>query len=102
MGTALFEGTKEDAINYLTKYSGEPLNSRFKIFVEPEEAETAEDPEDLYPNLPDSPNTIRDKAHLEELLAAGLASPATRVTKESWAFIRQEVHRRYEERNKQK
>lgn len=99
MGTALFEGTREDVINYLTKYNGEPPNSRFKIFVEPEPA-LEEDPEDLCPNLPDSPNAIRDKAHLEELLAAGVASPASRVTKESWASIRQEVHRRWEEGNK--
>ena len=101
MATALFEGTKEDIINYLTKYSGEAPNGRFKVFIEPEPA-LPEDPEDLCPNLPDSPNAIRDKAHLEELLAAGLASPATRVTKESWAFVRQEAQRRYEERNKQK
>ncbi len=101
MTTALFEGTKEDVINYLTKYSGDAPNERFKVFMEPDDALT-EDPEDLCPDLPDSPNAIRDKAHLEELLAAGLASPASRVTKEDWASIRQEVHRRYEERNKQK
>ena len=101
MTPVVIEGTKQDIINYINGYQIEPPNGRWRVSIEPETA-FAEDEEDLCPNLPDSPNAIRDKAHLEELLAAGLASPASRVTKEDWASIRQEVHRRYEERNKQK
>ena len=101
MAMALFEGTKEDVINYLTKYSGDAPNERFKVFIEPEPALT-EDEEDLYPNLPAPPFTVRDRAHLFELLDAGLASPTERVTEEYWEDIRCEVQRRDDERKKQK
>ena len=97
MTTVLFEGSPKEALDYLTKNEGAYPAMRLRIIAEPET-----DEEDLAAGLPDSPNTVRDRAHLFELLDAGLASPTEPVTKEDWAFIRSEVQRRYDERNKAK
>ena len=101
MANVLFEGTEEDIINYLTEHKGNYPNVRLQVSVKPEPALT-EDEEDLYPNLPDPPNTVRDRAHLFELLDAGIASPTERVTEEYWEDIRCEVQRRDDKRNTQK
>ncbi len=50
--------------------------------------------EDLSADLPDPPNTVRDHAHLVELLLAGLNGPMQEVTDETWERKRLEVHRR--------
>lgn len=53
------------------------------------------DAEDLTDNLPDPPNTVRNMAHLEQLLLEGLASATHEVTEETWEEMRREVRRRH-------
>lgn len=54
--------------------------------------------EDFSDNLPDPPTTIHDRAHLEQLLLTGLASPARELTDADW----QELHRRAQDRLERK
>lgn len=50
--------------------------------------------------LPDPPATIRDKAHLEALLAEGLDSgEGTPMTDQNWNDIRQDVRARHAQRH---
>ena len=44
------------------------------------------------------PNSVRDLAHLEELLPASVDSPTHPVTDQVWQSIRQEVRRRHSSR----
>jgi hypothetical protein len=53
---------------------------------------------DFFPN---PPVTIRDKAHLEELLLEGLCSSDEEVTEQDWIDIRREVRERLAARNQQ-
>lgn len=56
--------------------------------------------EDLIPDLPVPPNTVRDEAHLVELLLEGLNGARHEVTEETWEWKRQEVRRRHAARNR--
>lgn len=89
----IFEGTTEDIAKLLQH--GAFAGSKLKLIVNPAPIEEAEEEEDLSDSFPDPPNTIRDKAHLEELLLAGINSPTRRVTEQTWEETRQEVHRRH-------
>ena len=95
MATTLFRGTVEELINRQEEFTG-----KFVQVTDSPELELED--EDFYPNLPDPPFTVRDRAHLFELLDAGLASPTEPVTEEYWEDIRREVQNRRDERNKQK
>ena len=102
----VFEGTTEDIFKLLQ--NGAFAGSRLKLIVDPaplieqQEATDAGDEEDLSDSLPDPPFTVRDKAHLDELLLAGINSPTSEVTDASWEAIRQEVHRRHLAREQSK
>ncbi len=86
----VIEGTTEEVTALLRKtYAGRKV----RAFVEPEENITAD--------LPTPPDTIRDAAHLETLLLEGLASPAHKVTEETWDEIRHEVRQRHAARKTQ-
>ena len=51
-------------------------------------------------DFPAPPTTVRDQAHLEELLLAGLQSPKQKVTEATWEHIRQDVrHAETQEEN---
>ena len=81
----MIEGTTEEVTRQMQQsYAGQNL----RVFVEPEEAE------DLAADLPDPPDTIRDKAHLIELLKEGMQGELVAVRQEEWAEIREEVRRR--------
>lgn len=81
----LIEGITEDVTHQVQQhYAGQKL----RVYVEPEEAE------DLSAGLPDPPDTIRDKAHLLELLQEGMQGEPETLRQEEWAEIRQEVQRR--------
>ena len=58
------------------------------MFVELEEEEN------LAIGLPDPPDTIRDRAHLVELLQEGMNSPVPEFTEDTLEQMRQEVRRR--------
>ena len=89
----VIEGTSEEISKLLQ--SGAFAGQTLRVIVDPDE-------EDLSENLPDPPNTIRDAAHLEELLLAGIASPKHEVTEETWEHIRQEVRKRHAARQQPK
>ncbi len=81
----MIEGTTEDIASQLRQsYAGQ----RLRVFVEPE------DDADLTAGLPDPPNTIRDRAHLIELLRAGMNGEPRPITDHEWAELRQEVRDR--------
>lgn len=85
----IIEGTTEEIMVRLRENFP---SQKLKVFVEPED-------EDLGADLPAPINTVRDEAHLIELLLDGLNSPAQEVTDETWERRRQEVHRRHAARN---
>ena len=87
----IIEGTVEEITTVLAHgaYSGRKL----WVIVDPDEDESD--------TIPTPSNTIRDQAHLEELLLAGLASPKHEVTDETWKYIRQQVRERHGARNPQ-
>ena len=86
----VIEGTTEEVTALLRKtYAGRKV----RAFVEPEENLTAD--------LPDPHETLRDAAHLEQALLDGLASPAHKVTEETWDAIRREVRQRHAARKTQ-
>ena len=92
----VFEGTTEDIAKLLQ--NGAFAGSKLKLIVNPAPIEAIiedTEEEDLSDSYPDPPITIRDKAHLEELLLAGINSPTRRVTEQTWEETRQEVHRRH-------
>lgn len=79
----IIEGTAEEITRQLQQsYAGQKL----RVFVESEE-----DEEDLAAGIPDPPDTIRDKAHLIELLCEGMNSPTIPFTDDSLEQMRQEV-----------
>ena len=81
----MIEGTTEDVTHQIQQhYAGQKL----RVYVEPEEAE------DLTAELPDPPFTVRDKAHLIELLNEGMHGEPEILRQEEWAEIRREVRRR--------
>jgi hypothetical protein len=87
----MIEGTAEEITRQIQQdYSGQKL----RVFIEPEEVE------DLSAGIPDPPFAVRDPAHLEEFLLAGLDSPTRPFTDETTEQIRQEVHRRHAARQK--
>ena len=73
----IFEGTLEELFWRRNEFAG----LRLSVFATPQE--------EL--DLPAPPTTARDRAHLEELLLAGLQSPKQKVTEETWEHIQQEV-----------
>ena len=86
-----------------------PLSSREKLSIARRilteiEAEAplpeSEEAEDLAAGIPDPLFAVRDQAHLEELLLAGLDSPTRPFTDDTTEQIRQEVYRRYAARRK--
>jgi hypothetical protein len=81
----VIEGTTEEIVTLLQ--GGAFAGRKAKVIIEPAEEDFTED-------LPDPPNTVRDAAHLEQLLLDGLASPAREMTEADW----QELHRRAEMR----
>jgi hypothetical protein len=81
----MIEGTTEEVTRRLLETFP---SQNLRVFVEPEET-------DLGVNLPDPTNTVRDRAHLVELLREGLNSPTQEVTEESWERKREEVRRRH-------
>ena len=90
----MIEGTTEERTRQMQQsYAGQNL----RVFIESEENE-AEEAEDFAATLPTPPGTIRDKAHLVELLREGMNSPATEFTGDILEQMRQEVRRRLAER----
>ncbi len=87
----IFEGTTEDIAKLLQ--NGAFAGSKLKLIVDPAPIAEGEE-EDLSDSLPDPPNTIRDRAHLEELLLEGINSPKHPVTDQEWIDIRREVRER--------
>ncbi|MBV9851334.1 MAG: hypothetical protein JO250_16815 [Armatimonadetes bacterium] len=84
----IIEGTSEEITALLQE--GAFAGQRLRVIVEPETEE-----EDFTADLPAPPNTIRDAAHLEQLLLEGIRSgPATPMTAQDWQDIRQEVRDR--------
>ena len=81
----MIEGTTEEVTRRLLENFP---SQKLRVFVETEET-------DLGVNLHEPPNTVRDKAHLIELLREGLNSPTQEFTEESWERKREEVHRRH-------
>jgi len=77
VASPIFEGTLEELYRRRDEFAG----MRLAVFAAPE-AEL---------NLPTPPTTIRDQAHLEEMLIAGVNSPKKKVTEATWEHIRQEV-----------
>ena len=86
----IIEGTTEEVTALL---KGAFAGRKVRAFVDPEENFTAE--------FPDPPTTVSDAAHLEQLLVEGLASPARKVTEETWEEMRREVHQRHAMRKTQ-
>jgi hypothetical protein len=86
--TQVIEGTTEEIAALLQ--TGAFAGQKLRVTVETEEA-------DFTDTLPDPPNSIRDAAHLEQLLLEGLNSgPAVPMTETEWEDIRREVHARAE------
>ncbi len=86
----MIEGTTEEVTRQMQQsYAGQKL----RVFIEPEENE-AEEAENFGATLPTPPDTIRDKAHLVELLREGMQGEPEPIRQEEWAEIRQEVQRR--------
>lgn len=85
MQAQIIEGTAEEITRQLQQsYAGQQL----RVFVEPT---GVEDEEDLAAGIPDPPDTIRDKAHLIELLHESMNSPTVPFTDDSLEQMRQEV-----------
>ena len=82
----VLEGTAEEIIALLQ--GGAFADRQLRVFVVPQEHE------DFSDSLPNPPYTVRDQAHLEQLLLAGIVSPKHEVTEETWEQIRQEVRSR--------
>ncbi len=82
MAQPLFIGTLEELLERKDEFAG----MRLQVYATPEE--------DIDAELPIPPLTIRDKAHLEELLLAGVASPKEPVTDQEWDDLRREVRQR--------
>ena len=82
--TRVYEGTPEDILAVLQ--SNTFVGQRMQLIVSPQE--------DLSENLPDPPNTVRDEAHLKELLAEGIASPKREMTAQDWIDIDHAVEAR--------
>lgn len=84
--TQVIEGTSEEIAALLQK--GVFAGLKLRVIVETEEEEIAD-------TLSEPPNTIRDAAHLEQLLLEGLNSgPAEPMTDAEWEDMRREVHAR--------
>jgi len=82
--TRILEGTWEE----IKKHDMELTGLKLRVIVEPEEVDYSVD-------IPAPPNTIRDKAHLEELLLEGLNSgPATPLTPSDWDDMRRQIRER--------
>ena len=82
-------GTAQELAKYLQ--SAELGDTQLTLLV------PVEDYSDFFPA---PPVTIRDQAHLEELLLEGLESgEATPVTCQEWKEIRAEVHARHAQRH---
>jgi hypothetical protein len=78
----MIEGTTEEITRQMQQsYADQKL----RVFIEPEENE------DLAAGIPDPPDTIRDKAHLMELLHEGMNSPTVPFTDDSSEKMHQEV-----------
>ena len=75
----VIEGTSEEIATLLQ--GGAFAGRKMRVIIENE---------DFTDHLPDPPNTVRDAAHLEQLLLEGLATPAREMTEVDW----QELHRR--------
>ena len=83
-GTVI-EGTTEEIVTLLQ--GGAFAGRKARVIFEPEG-------EDFTDNFPDPPNTVRDAAHLEQLLLEGLASPAREMTEADWQELHQRAQRR--------
>jgi hypothetical protein len=82
--TRILEGTWEE----IKTHDAELTGLRLRVIIEPAESDATDD-------IPAPPNTIRDKAHLEELLLEGINSGLPIVVDEEyWADIRQRVRER--------
>ena len=96
----IFEGTVEEFIDRKEEFAGMQLQV-FALSAEEKAAEntgdeaTGDEAKDWSELLPDPPDTIRDRAHLEALLLEGINSPKGSITDQEWVDIREEVHRRY-------
>jgi hypothetical protein len=90
MAQPLFVGTVEELLERKDEFSGMQL----QVYATPE-AESDEE-------LPTPALTIRDKAHLEELLLAGVASPKEPVTDQEWSDLRREVRERLAARKQER
>lgn len=88
MATLLFKGKFEDLLNRSKEFSGLDI----EVF-------DPEDDIDYSENMPDPPFTVRDKAHLEELLLEAVNSPKEPMTDQDWVDMRVELYRRHIERN---
>ncbi len=83
----VIEGTTEEIMTLLQ--AGAFAGRKARVIIEPDE-------EDFTANLPDPPNTVRDAAHLEQLLLEGLASPAREMTEADWQELKRRAQSRLE------
>lgn len=87
----IYTGTAEDIARLLQdgRFTGQTM----RLIVEPA-TDALEEPEDYCDTLPTPPNTVRDRAHLDELLMAGINSPGHIATEQDWVNIDKAVKER--------
>jgi len=86
----ILEGTWEE----IKAHDAELTGLKMRVIVE------QVDDVDYAAGIPPPPNSVRDKAHLEELLREGLNSgPPTPMTSADWDDIRQQVRDRLAKKN---
>jgi hypothetical protein len=83
----IIEGTSEEITALLQE--GAFAGQKLRVIVEPE------DNADFAAGFPPPAFTVRDKAHLLELLQDGLKGPFHTLTEDVWEQRRQEIHRRH-------
>ena len=69
-----------------------------RLIVEPA-TDALEEPEDYCDTLPTPTNTVRDRAHLDELLMAGINSPGHVMTEQDRINIDKAVEDRLKQRS---
>ena len=87
----IFEGTSEDIARLLQ--DGRFAGQNVRLIVEPV-TDALEEPEDYCDTLPTPPNTVRNRAHLDELLMAGINSPGHVMTEQDRINIDKAIEER--------
>ncbi|MGO8671382.1 MAG: hypothetical protein ACLQVD_08485 [Capsulimonadaceae bacterium] len=86
----VIEGTSEEIATLLQ--GGAFAGRRMRVIIEPDE-------EDFTDGLADPPNTVRDAAHLEQLLLEGLASPRREMVDADWQDLNRRARGRIDGRS---